>query len=293
MNILLQPYPFSLNLRSGFRISFFIGIAVFFFLFIFKPFNLSAFHYQNKILLIAGYGFISFAGTLFSLIGFPYIFPKYFIEANWKVKDEIAITLWCFVFIGFLNLLYSNVLGFVDISFYGFISYQLITFSVGFFPVSLFVILKQNNLLKANLKEAAAIHYNIEEKRGEVENLNPQSSEIFYLSSENGRDQVQLTADQLLFISAAENYVEIHWLQNEIVQKTLLRNSISKIEEKLGTVNGFFRCHRTYIVNTRKITNVSGNAQGLKLELEKTEIKVPVARSQINAFRQMMESAKN
>jgi DNA-binding LytR/AlgR family response regulator len=65
------------------------------------------------------------------------------------------------------------------------------------------------------------------------------------------------------------------------------------MEEKLCSGHDFFRCHRTYIVNTSKIADVSGNAQGLKLEIEKTEFKIPVSRSQIPEFKKLMEKAKN
>ena len=41
------------------------------------------------------------------------------------------------------------------------------------------------------------------------------------------------------------------------------------------------RCHRSHLVNLKKVKNISGNAQGLKLELINQSEMVPVSRNYI------------
>lgn len=290
-NILFQPYPQNLGTKQGLKVSVFISSLVFLMLLLFKPFNLDAFPSPNKLLVISGYGIVSFAGICISLILIPKILPAYFKEEKWKVIHEIAITLWCFFLIGLFNLLYSNWLGFIDLSLKGFISFQAITLAVGFFPVCFFVMLKQNRMLKSNLKEAVQFNKSIEiQKLQEV--ISPTlSTEIFItISSENGKEKIEIPAQNLLFISAAENYVEVYWMNENKLQKTLFRNTLSKIESSLSAQKYFYRCHRTWLVNLKNIAEVTGNAQGLKLGFAQTEIQVPVSRSQIKQFRELMNS---
>jgi DNA-binding LytR/AlgR family response regulator len=69
----------------------------------------------------------------------------------------------------------------------------------------------------------------------------------------------------------------------------LIRNTISAIEEQLKTHHPLiFRCHRGYMVNIRKILSVSGNAQGFKLFLEGVTETIPVSRSYVPEFREIV-----
>jgi DNA-binding LytR/AlgR family response regulator len=45
------------------------------------------------------------------------------------------------------------------------------------------------------------------------------------------------------------------------------------------------RCHRSYLVNRRRVARAMGNAQGLTLHLDRGEIEVPVSRSFVASFR--------
>ena len=51
-----------------------------------------------------------------------------------------------------------------------------------------------------------------------------------------------------------------------------------------------FRSHRAYIININKIIKSTGNAQGLKLSLKHTDIRLPVSRSYFKKFTEIMSS---
>jgi len=81
----------------------------------------------------------------------------------------------------------------------------------------------------------------------------------------------------ILFIEAMQNYVLIH---SKNSNKQTLRNTLIKLENEL-TPHNIIRCHRSYLVNINAIKSVSGNAQGLKLQLKNVEQIVPVSRKYI------------
>ena len=91
-----------------------------------------------------------------------------------------------------------------------------------------------------------------------------------------------------------QNYVELSAISSGKVDRVLLRQTISSTYTQLQSIDAgnVQRCHRSYIVNLDKISQVSGNAQGLKLSFDGLEdVLVPVSRSYIAGFKQAMENA--
>ena len=90
----------------------------------------------------------------------------------------------------------------------------------------------------------------------------------------------------LLYLEASQNYVSIfHLGKKDGLSSLLIRNTLSAAHAELP-VDVFYRCHRSYIVNLNKIVGVSGNAQGLLVELENCSSKIPVSRSFISEFKE-------
>jgi DNA-binding LytR/AlgR family response regulator len=72
--------------------------------------------------------------------------------------------------------------------------------------------------------------------------------------------------------------VEVFYLENgHQPRRTVLRNSLTNLEVILAGA-GLIRCHRSYLVNLRRVERVSGNAQGYRLHFIGLESSVPVAR---------------
>ncbi len=63
---------------------------------------------------------------------------------------------------------------------------------------------------------------------------------------------------------------------------------ISKLESQINEF-GLIRCHRSYIMNPDKVIQVSGNAQGLKLELSNKTYQVPVSRKYIPEIKAVLD----
>jgi len=90
--------------------------------------------------------------------------------------------------------------------------------------------------------------------------------------------------DDILFVAAMQNYVVIH---SKTLPKQTLRSTLTKLENELLQHN-IIRCHRSYLVNISSIKSVSGNAQGLKLELHNSNQIVPVSRKYIPKIKEIL-----
>ena len=98
------------------------------------------------------------------------------------------------------------------------------------------------------------------------------------VSSESGKEKVEIRLDDLLLIKSIDNYVEIYMADEDQVKMMMLRSSLSRIERDLKDHLFVFKCHRAFLVNVNAISRVIGNSQGYKLLFKGIEFAVPVSR---------------
>ena len=77
------------------------------------------------------------------------------------------------------------------------------------------------------------------------------------------------------------------------MKKVTYRIQLSEFETQLKEASSLVRCHRSYMVNLKKVKNVSGNAQGLKLELINQSEIIPVSRKYIPIVKQFFFKIRN
>lgn len=271
LKALRQPFPVVTEPALKWRMSIFLGLFVTLFLWLFKPFGL---HNVSESWVFVGYGLITTLIVLFNLFILPKIFPRFYNEENWTGFKELVVTLWNILIIGLGNLLFSVALGFFRLDISTLIYFQLITLAVAVLPVLAMILLRQNTLLKKNLAETQKISAELPNVPHET---HPDEKITFVSDVVN--DTFQTLADNLLYITSSDNYIEIFYLENGALKKKLQRNTLKKAETILVNDKQFFRCHRMYIVNLDKVENVSGNAQGYKLHLQGSPEQIPVSRN--------------
>lgn len=105
-----------------------------------------------------------------------------------------------------------------------------------------------------------------------------------FISTQVRQDDFSLDIDQLLFVKADGNYIELTKLNNSQISTEVKRISLTQFETQIKDYPHLFRCHRTYLVNMFKIEKVSGNSQGYLLSFNETDLKIPVSRKQIDNF---------
>jgi hypothetical protein len=275
------PYPVSWSPGEALRISLFFGLFVFCFLLIFQPFGLSEGFPENFPHLIV-YGLITWGVVFLLEMLFPKIFPKFCKEENWTVKKQIFFVLLNILAISAFNLLYTVRLGFIALDLQGFFWSVFVTLSLGIIPVTIVVLLNYFYQLRINLTEAAKYR----EFKPSSKSQDPGTIQI---RDANGDPQIDMAADKLIRIESAQNYVVVHWQEENGKNKDLIRNSLSQIEPQLKGSHHFFRTHRSHLVNMKRIVKVTGNAQGLNLKLSGSDEPVPVSRKNIPDFRNRMQ----
>ena len=75
-------------------------------------------------------------------------------------------------------------------------------------------------------------------------------SEKIVLRGENKRDILKLLPSEILFVSSAENYVEISYLSGDVVKKKLLRSTLKDFHAQVPSLA---RAHRSFLINPNHI----------------------------------------
>jgi hypothetical protein len=274
--ILSQPFPTNQDMSRIIRFTFFAGCIVFLILVLFQPFGFhktpSPYFFRNAFF----FGLATFIVATANAILLPVLFPRFFEERTWTVSRELIMMLWQVLTISFINLLFFKWLYNEEISGKTIIEVLGITAAVGIFPITLIILLKQYALLKKYGASAAQldhqIHYNDTKKIGKA-------SPLITVYGESQREAVSFPLDDFRFISAADNYIKLHFIKDNKLASEVLRNSLKKLSEQFLQYEQVFRCHRTYIVNLSAVNQVTGNAQGYKLHLKGVDESVPVSRN--------------
>lgn len=148
------------------------------------------------------------------------------------------------------------------------------TFAVGIIPTALSGFMASIRNLQRNQKVADTITLTPSQPE-------PQASWV--IPSRHQNADLTLLPEQVFYLEAMENYVAVYWQKEGALEQSMVRNTLTEIEKTLP--EGFFRCHRSFVVSMDKIEQVEGNAAGLKLTLPLTLNIVPVSRKYIPEFR--------
>jgi len=86
-----------------------------------------------------------------------------------------------------------------------------------------------------------------------------------FLLLKSGSKYHKVLIEEILFIESLKDYIKVHVVNDK---RIVTKYKISDIEEKLH--NGFLRVHRSYIINTSKISAFTIN----DIEISSTEIPI-------------------
>lgn len=304
--------PFPLNTWSWYKqrgIGF--GLFIFLFLFLFKPFYLHLLETGRLLSMAASYGLI----TALVIIGGGLVFTKWISpqinEEKWTLGKQVLLNMVLMICIAFFNVFVTQLIyGMpVDFSWYGSMLQWVVM--IGTLPIAIAELISYNYYLRKNLESAseltriARLPYKEPVKvfrpgiinepalvdtalqfTGNGDILTDEAPEIVVeLTGENQADRLILQEQQLLAVQALDNYVNIFWTDGTRLQTTLLRNTLTNIAEQLKTQPYMYRSHRGWLVNSTRVKEVEGNAQGLKLTVDLMEQPVPVSRANIAGYR--------
>ena len=97
-------------------------------------------------------------------------------------------------------------------------------------------------------------------------------------SGSGSADHLVLRLRDFLHARAQDNYVELHYLAGGESRSHLLRATLAGLSETTADT-GIVRCHRSYLINLRRVVAVRGSGANLQLLLDAEGEPVPVSRS--------------
>lgn len=112
----------------------------------------------------------------------------------------------------------------------------------------------------------------------QIDNTPPEMA----FSSENGKDEIKLRPEHLLFIKSDKNYLEIFYRQEESTKSHLVRNRMKRVEDSYADSPYLKRCHRSYLVNPTTIDKII--QQKGKYQVHIGEHIIPVSESFADTF---------
>ncbi|MGX5685088.1 LytTR family transcriptional regulator DNA-binding domain-containing protein [Chryseobacterium cucumeris] len=258
------PYPKSESFKEIFVSSLGAGIAVYLFLIIFQPFGTENFQHPYKFVLLFPYCII---------FGMAFLMANLITScfSNWNIGLELLKITFILCMGSVLSYFYNSLfLSHVKLDIVNYFYMFLYTLAVGI-PISIIYILSRYIYLK-NIHEKKArdisqhLPVSASEQRQNLLKITAQNTELI------------INENDFLFVQSMENYCTFYFLENNSLQKALIRISLANALQQIET-GSVKKCHRSYIVNLGRVKKLKGNAQGYKLILPEIDFEIPVSRS--------------
>lgn len=319
LNIINQPFPINTWQRYWIRGAGF-GLFVFLFLFLFKPFSLNLFHTTQLLFTTAIYGLVTGIVMVTGGIVLIKLVAPRIKEENWTLGKQILWNTLLMVCIALMNVVVTQWMHQVWVPVWWYFVMLKWVVMLGILPIAIAELITYNHYLRRHMKSAAQItkivqhtqhlHADVYTPKRTAQlvldgayadrittvgkrtlshnNVSPTEAPLVF-TGENQGDKLELHRDDLLAVQALDNYVTVFWQRNERLYTTMLRNTLTNIAGQITDMPHVFRSHRGWLVNTKKVTHVEGNAQGLKLSVTLMQQPVPVSRANIAGYRELTE----
>jgi hypothetical protein len=256
VNALKTQVNFTASITRRVLVGLILCVYLSFIVIVLQPFDTSQFEADHKVLLLSGYGILTF--MVFVLHG-PIENSWYFrVGKVWLIGYEIISTLFFCLFSGTVLYLYNRSivndgLDYTFATYWRFISVTVACMIPVFVPPMLY----------------------LRQKFGE--RIVPPAINAIQLIGENKNEVLALEKGELLFIRAVENYVEICFIdKNQKVISKTFRQTLSNVGTQLPFLE---KCHRSYLVNMSTIKDISGNSQSAKVSFVVGDKEIPLSKT--------------
>lgn len=181
----------------------------------------------------------------------------------WQMGEVLADSLFCSLFLSlFLHKAYFTVLPIT----------LLISIAVGVFPYAIYWLYAERCERDQRIADAQKT---IMELRNGMQHEGPNAIKF---ADEKGTVRLIVSADKVISIEAAANYVNILYDKSGQLVKFSLRNTLKGIEELCNT-HDIVRCHRSYFVNLHKVKLIRKGPDGFFADLDIEGVKsIPISK---------------
>ncbi|MCK4345504.1 MAG: LytTR family transcriptional regulator DNA-binding domain-containing protein [Bacteroidales bacterium] len=280
LDFLNKSYPFNDDLKQNLKVIFGISLGMFLFILFFQPIDLMTTDFNNKLLIIAGFGCITLVILGLTLIIAPSVLPGLFLSGKWNFKRDIVLNTCIWVLISVASTFYARYVGQTNITFH---SVSIIVL-LSLVPVAILIIVNRFEILKIKLQNAL----NLSEKPDKTIKEENEPVEIEF-ESENKSERFSLPLNKIILLRSADNYIEIFWEKESEIIKRLIRKTLINAEYQLKEYKNFIRCHRTCLVNVDYVMKLTGNVQMQKIRLKYIDEEIPVSRQYILKVKEILQ----
>ena len=108
----------------------------------------------------------------------------------------------------------------------------------------------------------------------------PKHTEIINLMDNNGNLKLSVKLDNLYYIKAEDNYINVFYQRSGAIASYLLRCKMQTIADNCVDSSSLMRCHRSYIVNIKKVSVLHNEPDGFVMDFEREGLEsVPVSKT--------------
>jgi hypothetical protein len=262
------------------------SVSVFLFILFFQPFPLEFQVFNDRLLYVTGFGVITFILSYLNFKIFPVLIPVLFKTDESEsgppffsgfIYLALMITAFCF---------YVRYVGNTQLSIYILLKLALICI----FPLLILMVIQKNKLQEGIIRILREQNKFYQSELEQTDKTRKQKTvDIF---SANRSEKLSVRNSDIMFIRSADNYIEVTYLEEDTVQKKLLRNTLKNIEIELDEFGSFIRCHRTAIINTGYIEKLIRRYSGYALKISNIDEKIPVSRQYLMQIKNVVSDIK-
>jgi len=108
----------------------------------------------------------------------------------------------------------------------------------------------------------------------------PEHTEIINLMDNNGNLKLSVKLDNLYYIKAEDNYINVFYQRSGAIASYMLRCKMQTIADNCVDSSSLMRCHRSYIVNIKKVSVLHNEADGFMIDFEREGLEsIPVSKT--------------
>jgi len=195
-----------------------LGLWIYLFLVLIGPFDVVTVSLKNRLKMMPGYG------VIFTAFYILFVFIQQYIEKLLPV-GSFRLEFILVVFIGCTT--------FFPVYFYYKSSYILGEYSLSVFLFQLYL-----PILSLVLPFLLLLRWFVVKSTKNQEN--------FKILGKGKYDQIKLKLSDLIYVKGADNYVEVHYLENQSLKQKLIRCTIKEIKKEVPEL---IQTHRSYLMN--------------------------------------------
>ena len=259
-----RPIPYTQNWKQTFVIGSIVGTALSLLLIFLQPFDTSEVQLNYKILKLAGYG-VCF---LIPILGMHPVENALFKKQNnrWYILNELGYIIICLLLVYttcyFYNTYIVNQGGQASLKGW---QYFMLYYGLPFMP----------------LLGPLWLYFRNRFGTITLPTQMPQTDVQTTIIGENKKESLTILVSDFVYAQAQQNYVAIFYLEDGIVQKKMVRSTLSNIQKQVPDA---WQVHRSYLVNLAYVKTISGTSRKRELFLTITPETIPVSQKYYEAL---------